>query len=240
MRLKILFAPGHASSNVTIVEEKNNGIFVGDTPGLYLAREKIVLIPSPFGSDLKQTLKSLKMLMEMPAKNLFLGHFGVCDTPKEILKVAFEKMEQYLAVASEIMERTKSSEDLFNHIDGGAELYLEFGFERLRIQAYTYGKAEISLEVYEMTGPASALGVISSRRGGNRIGPKSRPGIRARKPRSLRSRAGSSSGSIISDGAAGTIRTSARIQVQQRLPCRSDLDQIRNESLSRGRARTRS
>jgi glyoxylase-like metal-dependent hydrolase (beta-lactamase superfamily II) len=115
-RLKVIFTPGHASSNVTIVEEKNNGIFVGDTPGLYLAREKAILIPSPFGSDLKQTLKSLKMLMEMPAKWLFFGHFGICDTPKETLKIAFEKMERYLAIASEIMERTKSSEELFNHI----------------------------------------------------------------------------------------------------------------------------
>jgi glyoxylase-like metal-dependent hydrolase (beta-lactamase superfamily II) len=115
-RLKVIFTPGHATSNVTIVEEKHHGIFVGDTPGIYLSKEKALFIPSPFGSDLNQTLKSLKMLMEIPAKNLFFGHFGICDTPKEILKIAFEKIEQYLAAASEIMERTKSSEDLFNHI----------------------------------------------------------------------------------------------------------------------------
>jgi glyoxylase-like metal-dependent hydrolase (beta-lactamase superfamily II) len=115
-RLKVIFTPGHATSNVTIVEEKNDGIFVGDTPGIYLAKEEALFIPSPFGSDLKQTLKSLKMLTEIPAKRLFFGHFGICDTPKEILKIAFEKMERYLSVASEIMERTKASEDLFNHI----------------------------------------------------------------------------------------------------------------------------
>ena len=115
-RLKIIFTPGHASSNVTIMEEKNQGIFVGDTPGLYLAREKAHLIPSPFGSDLRQTLKSLKMLMEMPAKWLFFGHVGICDTPKETLKIAFEKMERYLAIASEIMGRTKAPEELLKRI----------------------------------------------------------------------------------------------------------------------------
>jgi hypothetical protein len=55
--------------------------------------------------------------------------------------------------------RTFIRQDLFNHIDGGAELYLEFGFEKLRLQAYTNGQAEISLEVYEMTSPAAALGI---------------------------------------------------------------------------------
>ena len=115
-RLKVIFTPGHANSNVTIVEEKNNGIFVGDTPGIYLAKEKALFIPSPFGSDLRQILKSLKMLMEIPAERLFFGHFGICDTPEEILRIAFEKTERYLSVASEIMDRTKSPEDLFNHI----------------------------------------------------------------------------------------------------------------------------
>jgi glyoxylase-like metal-dependent hydrolase (beta-lactamase superfamily II) len=115
-RLKVIFTPGHTNSNVTIVEEKNNGIFVDDTPGIYLAQEEALLIPTPFGSDLRQTLKSLKMLMEIPSKRLLFGHFGTCDTPEEILKIAFERAERYLTLASEIMERTKSSENLFSHI----------------------------------------------------------------------------------------------------------------------------
>jgi len=115
-RLKIIFTPGHASSSVTIVEEKNQGIFVGDTPGLYLAKENVLLIPSPFGSDLKQTLKSLKMIKDIPAKWLFFGHFGMCNTPKEILKLAFEETNRYLTSATEIMERTKSSQQLLSYI----------------------------------------------------------------------------------------------------------------------------
>jgi hypothetical protein len=55
--------------------------------------------------------------------------------------------------------RTFVKADLFNHIDGGAELFLEFGFERVTVQRYAKGKAEINLETYEMGGPDSALGV---------------------------------------------------------------------------------
>lgn len=50
-------------------------------------------------------------------------------------------------------------QDLFNHIDGGAELYLEFGFVRLQVQSYVQGGAELSAELYEMADPAGALGI---------------------------------------------------------------------------------
>jgi hypothetical protein len=48
---------------------------------------------------------------------------------------------------------------LFNHIDGGAELYLEFGFKTLGVQRYARGGDELVLEVYEMAGAESALGL---------------------------------------------------------------------------------
>lgn len=55
--------------------------------------------------------------------------------------------------------------DLFNHIDGGADLFLEFGFERVIVQHYTRGPAEIAIEIYEMTGPEAALGIYQMKCG---------------------------------------------------------------------------
>ncbi|MBU1701268.1 MAG: hypothetical protein KJ970_11605 [Candidatus Eisenbacteria bacterium] len=49
--------------------------------------------------------------------------------------------------------------NLFDHIDGGAELFHEFGFKELIVQEYVKGEEEIDLEVYQMDGPAPALGL---------------------------------------------------------------------------------
>ena len=49
--------------------------------------------------------------------------------------------------------------DLYGRIDGGAELFLEFGFEELTVDAYKMGEVEIELELYRMTLPESALGI---------------------------------------------------------------------------------
>lgn len=61
--------------------------------------------------------------------------------------------------------RTFTGQDLFNQIDGGAELFLEFGFARLRLQAYAKDKAELTLNAYEMDGAAAALGVYLMKMG---------------------------------------------------------------------------
>jgi len=61
--------------------------------------------------------------------------------------------------------RTFTGQDLFNQIDGGAELFLEFGFIKLRLQGYARDKAELTLNAYEMESAASALGVYLMKMG---------------------------------------------------------------------------
>jgi hypothetical protein len=49
--------------------------------------------------------------------------------------------------------------NLFDYIDGGAEIFLEFGFDRLLVQNYRKGDSEIALELFRMESPAAALGI---------------------------------------------------------------------------------
>ena len=49
--------------------------------------------------------------------------------------------------------------NLFDYIDGGAEIFLEFGFDSLLVQDYKKGNSEIVLELYQMESPGSALGI---------------------------------------------------------------------------------
>lgn len=115
-RLKVIFTPGHATSAISIIEEKNGGLVVGDTPGVYLSKEDVLIIPSPFGSDLKQAMQSLKVLIGLPAKYLCCGHYGFCDKPKELLELALKKMERYWEIATKTMEEKKTEEEITNRI----------------------------------------------------------------------------------------------------------------------------
>lgn len=49
--------------------------------------------------------------------------------------------------------------DLYGYIDGGAELFLEFGFDWLTLQKFRSGRDELAVEIYRMADPVAATGV---------------------------------------------------------------------------------
>jgi hypothetical protein len=72
--------------------------------------------------------------------------------------------------------RVFTSADLYGHINGGAEAFLEVGFEQLTVQRYRSGAEEVTVELYRMTDPAAARGIYLAR-----CGTEARdPGLRER------------------------------------------------------------
>lgn len=60
-----------------------------------------------------------------------------------------------------------AGEALFDYIDGGAEIYREFGFREVAVQDYrNAGGRTVSLEVFEMASPAAAYGMFTFKRSG--------------------------------------------------------------------------
>lgn len=57
------------------------------------------------------------------------------------------------------------SQDLFNHIDGAAELFLELGFREAVVRRYANGDATLSYEIYEMKDATAARGIYLHFRG---------------------------------------------------------------------------
>ena len=49
--------------------------------------------------------------------------------------------------------------ELYGHIDGGAELFLEFGFDTLTFQRHRRGSGEFIVEIYRMADAGAALGI---------------------------------------------------------------------------------
>jgi hypothetical protein len=55
-----------------------------------------------------------------------------------------------------------AGEDLFHYINGGAEIYFEYGFRQVIVQDYTTpAGGRLSLEIFEMVSPESAYGIYT-------------------------------------------------------------------------------
>ncbi len=69
--------------------------------------------------------------------------------------------------------RRYTAESLYGYVDGGAEIFLQYGFRDLRVLRFLPAKPdpksgrEITLELYRMASPATAFGIFSTRREGD-------------------------------------------------------------------------
>lgn len=67
--------------------------------------------------------------------------------------------------------RTYDRKTLFKYIDGGAELYLAYRFQKVYVYRYTKaGEPDIIMDIYDMGTPEDAFGVFTSEREGDEIG----------------------------------------------------------------------
>ena len=99
-KLKIMMTPGHQPSGIVILQEKSQGLFINDLCGASFPDAGAAFVFTPLRADIPQTMASLKRVMDLPVKKLYLGHFGICNEPREVLETALAKAQQLLELAS--------------------------------------------------------------------------------------------------------------------------------------------
>ena len=60
--------------------------------------------------------------------------------------------------------QTYDGGSLWGYMDGGADLYLEFGFQKLTSQAVTFDNTSFQVDIFEMNDPLSTFGIYSVNR----------------------------------------------------------------------------
>ena len=69
--------------------------------------------------------------------------------------------EDNFAKAEYLSQRTFTGESLFGYMNGGAELYLEYGFDRMVVTELTYEANYYKFEIYHMNDVEAAYGIFS-------------------------------------------------------------------------------
>ena len=95
----------------------------------------------------------------MYKKHLFLTL--LCSTLLTINNVWCETLPERLAGWKLIEAKTYPGQALYDYIDGGAEVYLEYGFSKVEVAYYGKGEQEFLVEVYKMSSPQAAMGIFS-------------------------------------------------------------------------------
>lgn len=103
--LKFIDAPGHAPHELCIYESRNNGLFVGDTAGISIAENEILLPDTPPPNfDLELCINTLERLMKLKATMIYFGHFGASDKVQENLRLAIDKLQVWDNIVTEVVK----------------------------------------------------------------------------------------------------------------------------------------
>jgi hypothetical protein len=105
----------------------------------------------------------LKPLLLM-LKRFFVSLFfiiGFVDCFSQI-PVNFPSVNNYDLPGAKLSTfRTYNGTSLFGYIDGGADLYLEYGFSVVSVTEINYMNGKYKTEIYKMNGPEEAFGIFS-------------------------------------------------------------------------------
>jgi glyoxylase-like metal-dependent hydrolase (beta-lactamase superfamily II) len=105
--LTFLHTPGHANHHFSIYDSRSNGIFTGDTAGVFYPQlldygvELYLPSTSPNQFNPKAMLDSIERFENLNIDRIYFGHFGMSENPSAV----FEQLRYWLPKFVEVEEK---------------------------------------------------------------------------------------------------------------------------------------
>ncbi len=108
--LKVVETVGHAPHHLSYYEPRSNGVFTGDSAGIYLGEIDVVVptTPAPFRLDL--ALTSIEKMAGLKPSKLYYTHFGVAEKAVEKLQAYAEQLKLWAKIAKETLGKGEGLE----------------------------------------------------------------------------------------------------------------------------------
>jgi glyoxylase-like metal-dependent hydrolase (beta-lactamase superfamily II) len=108
--LNVMETVGHAPHHLSYYEPRSNGIFAGDSAGIYLGEIDVVVptTPPPFRLDL--ALTSIEKMARLKPSKLYYTHFGVAEKAVEKLQVYADQLKLWACIAKETLGKGEGLE----------------------------------------------------------------------------------------------------------------------------------
>ena len=105
VKLKVVETLGHASHHLSYYDKLSDGIFTGDSAGIYVDKADVVVPTSPPPFRLDIALASIDKMIRLKPKSLYYTHFGKGTDAVERLRMYKEQLKLWARIAKEGIER---------------------------------------------------------------------------------------------------------------------------------------
>ena len=127
--LTFIDTPGHAKHHFSIHDSLSDGIFTGDTIGVYYPQaletgiELVLPSTSPNQFDPKAMLESLEKIQALHVKRIYFGHFGMSNIPSYVYEQIKYWLPKFVAAGERAYLSGQDSEEIQKAIE--EEVYEE-------------------------------------------------------------------------------------------------------------------
>ncbi|WP_347550098.1 MBL fold metallo-hydrolase [Pseudalkalibacillus hwajinpoensis] len=117
--LTFIDTPGHAKHHFSIHDSKTNGVFVGDTVGVYYPHLDFDLyLPStsPNQFDPDAMLESANKIMSFHPESIYFGHYGKSDQPSDVMNQLKYWLSLFVETTKAYVEKINERSDEENSV----------------------------------------------------------------------------------------------------------------------------
>lgn len=129
-KLHFLDTPGHANHHFSIYDPVSNGIFTGDTIGVYYhlledaGLNFCLPSTSPTQFNPEAMLRSLDRIRKLNVDQIFFGHFGATRRTSEIYRQIEEWLPVFIKTTEDAMNEGKGQEEVFARLYSAVQKHL--------------------------------------------------------------------------------------------------------------------
>ena len=107
--LTFIDTPGHAKHHFSILDSKTNGVFVGDTVGVFYPQLDFDLFlpsTSPNQFDPDAMMQSAEKISSFYPDAIYFGHYGMSENPSEVMKQLKFWLPMFIQTTKNLVQHT--------------------------------------------------------------------------------------------------------------------------------------
>ncbi|MFQ5825983.1 MAG: MBL fold metallo-hydrolase [Dehalococcoidia bacterium] len=110
-RLRLLHIPGHTRTAMAIYDEKNKGLFPGDSLGVYRSEIDVLIPAAPAPDfDLEVSLDSIRKMASLPGEMVLFAHFGATSEVAHVQELAASRLSAWCSMVKGWMKESPPQE----------------------------------------------------------------------------------------------------------------------------------
>lgn len=161
--LTFYHTPGHANHHIAIHDSLSNGIFTGDTAGIYypelIKNEISFFLPStsPSQFDPIAMEQSIALFESLQPDHIYFGHYGHFDQPTEVFKQVRQWLPVFIECGKQAMNESDDNEERM-------KIASDILMNRLRKHLSTFDipNEHNVYEILKLDADVSSMGVIDA------------------------------------------------------------------------------